>query len=910
MMRATALPNWMSGFTETGEVVTTTDGNRNVYRATFTAGSTVTLGGNLAAGASGSKSNYSVVVTSNANAGRAPSCALAPRQPAVVGTVIAVSADSVTGTAPITYQWDLGDGTNLNTAQNNLVNHSWQNAGRYAVQLTVSNAFGQSSCTTSQRTYWPLTTIQPTRSSSIVFDGERVINVNPDNNTVSAIDTNNGSKLWESNVGTHPTSLAVGPNGLIWVVNRDTASISIIDPGNGAVNSNIALPYASRPYGIAFTPNGDTALLTLEATGELLRLSPQGAILEKMPIGAKPRGVAIAADSNTVYVSRFISPSNQGEVRKVLISNFGESELITLANDPGPDSEFSRRGITNYLNTLTISPDGRAVKTPSVKANLNRGLFRDGQALTFESRVRTIISSIDTRNGQELLANRIDINDRDSATALVYTPIGDMMLVATQGNNLVEVCDAQTSSLIGLMPVEQAPRDLVIADNQLYVHNYLSRSVSIYDIESLITGETNTGTLISHVPVVDSEQLIPQVLTGKQIFYNAMDPRMSRDSYISCASCHLDGGSDGQTWDFTQVGEGLRNTPSLKGRAGMGHGNVHWTANFDEIQDFENDIRTEFGGRGFLTDAQFAQTSNTLGAPKAGLSAELDALAAYVSSLTTAPPSPYKNADGSLTNSAQAGRALFNANGCASCHSGLAFTDSASGALHDIGTITIASGQRLGEVLTGIDTPTLKGIWATAPYLHDGSAPTIKAAIEAHAGINFSDDEYVQMVAFISQIDENTAAVTLSAPTISITNPISDISLTQGEPYLITATANDSDGTITKVELYNYYVLINTFTEAPYSIHGATDDIAPGQYSITAKAYDDQGGVTTSVPVIITLEAPQSLDQIIQSSLQSNHYWIEVRYASKIQPYKFRYANAVQRKQCKVERQAPSQKSR
>lgn len=79
MMRATALPNWMSGFTETGEVVTTTDGNRNVYRATFTAGSTVTLGGNLAAGASGSKSNYSVVVTSNANAGRAPSCALAPR---------------------------------------------------------------------------------------------------------------------------------------------------------------------------------------------------------------------------------------------------------------------------------------------------------------------------------------------------------------------------------------------------------------------------------------------------------------------------------------------------------------------------------------------------------------------------------------------------------------------------------------------------------------------------------------------------------------------------------------------------------------------------------------------------------------------------------------------------------------
>ena len=80
---------------------------------------------------------------------------------------------------------------------------------------------------------------------------------------------------------------------------------------------------------------------------------------------------------------------------------------------------------------------------------------------------------------------------------------------------------------------------------------------------------------------------------------------MTRDGYISCAGCHTDGDSDNRVWDFTDRGEGLRNTISLLGRVGTGNGRVHWTANFDEIHDFENDIRFEFEGVGFLDDAMF-----------------------------------------------------------------------------------------------------------------------------------------------------------------------------------------------------------------------------------------------------------------------------------------------------------------
>jgi hypothetical protein len=48
---------------------------------------------------------------------------------------------------------------------------------------------------------------------------------------------------------------------------------------------------------------------------------------------------------------------------------------------------------------------------------------------------------------------------------------------------------------------------------------------------------------------------------------------------------------------------------------------------------------------------------------------------------------------------------------------------SGAATLRDVGTIRQpGSGKRLGAQLTGIDPPTLRGLWDTAPYLHDGSA--------------------------------------------------------------------------------------------------------------------------------------------------------------------------------------------
>jgi YVTN family beta-propeller protein len=571
-----------------------------------------------------------------------------------------------------------------------------------------------------------LTAQRSTHSSSIAADQVRkvIYNVNSDQGTVSAVTMDSLTKIWETQTGQDPKSLSVDNKGRVWVANSRGDSITVLDGANGSVLKQISLPYGSMPFGISVSPQGDKVYVTLAARGELVTLSAEEMrVLKFTRVGMQPRALAISADGVYALISRFISTDARGEVYKVDLRN-DSVQSIGLAIDKTADTESSGRGLPNYLGFLAISPDGQSAWVPSKKDNIQRGLTRDGLVPDFESSVRAIVSQIDLGKNSETIALRNDFNDRDMPVAVEYSPLGDYVFVAVQGSNSVEILDAYTGTQItGLEKVGLAPQGLTLSADgkRLFVHSFLSREILVYDVARL-----DRATKIKTISVVANETLSEEELLGKQIFYNSKDRRMSRDGYISCASCHQDGGEDGRVWDFTDRGEGLRNTITLRGRAGMAQGRVHWTGNFDEIQDFENDIRNNFGGTGFLTDEQFKMTQDTLGTPKAGLSKELDALAAYVKSLSTAERSPYRQADGTFTEEALKGEKVFARLQCAQCHSGNDFTDSAQGSLHNVGTMTSLSGQRRKGPLTGLDTPSLRGIWATPPYLHDGSANSLR----------------------------------------------------------------------------------------------------------------------------------------------------------------------------------------
>jgi DNA-binding beta-propeller fold protein YncE len=706
-----------------------------------------------------------------------PSCRLANADeglaPVAVGTPVDFAPLAVTGDDP-RFSWDFGDGT---SSAQQTARHAYANPGRHNVVLTVQDRVGRSSCSAVQIVYNPPSVPPPTAASTIAWSDDRVFCVHPDNDAVSALDAIGLNKLWQAPVGDNPRTLAIAPDGNIWTANQDDATLSVISRADGALLNTIALPYASQPYGVAFAPDGSALYVALQATREILELNLDGSIAARLALGGKPRGVAVTGDSRHVLVTRFLSPANEGQVWRIDAHSFAAAQTIGLHFDVGPDTEESGRGVPNFLTSIRISPDGRRAVVPSKKDNIARGLYRDGQELDFESRVRTIVSQIDLDTGEEIAAARIDLNDRDMAQSAVFSPLGDIFFAATQGTNTIEIVDTYRAVSIGTLVASQfeeiegfgrrvnnlTPQGLAIdpAGARLFAHNFLSRSISVYDVAAVVKGVRNSAPLLREIRMIpEAQEKLPlRVLVGKRIFYNASDPRMSRDGYLSCASCHVDGTHDGQVWDFTQVGEGLRNTIDLTGRAGTGHGNLHWTANFDEIQDFENDIRTQFSGTGLMRDDRFEMSSDPLGPTKAGRSNDLDSLAVYVASLTEFADSPHRNPDGTLTAAGERGKQLFLTYDCDRCHAGDAFTD---GQRHDVGTIRPSSGLGIGMALAGVgfETPTLKGIWDTAPYLHDGSAATLLEVLDnaTHVGQPLRESEREDLVAYLLQIDGGEAA--------------------------------------------------------------------------------------------------------------------------------------------------------
>ncbi len=620
----------------------------------------------------------------------------------------------------------------------------------------------------------PLASPSPTHSRPLALDaaGAKLWVVNPDHDSVTAVNATNLTKLGEYPVGDQPETLAIAPDGTVWVANHGSSSLSVLD-GNGAPVATVALPWAAQPYGLAFSPDGSNAFVALQALGRVLKITTATrAIAAALDLpsdsnGIRPavRGVAVRGDGQRVFVSRFLSPTNRGEVFEIDATTMALVRTLTLANDPGPDTPMSARGVPNYLNALALNPDGTRLWCPSKKDNLSRGSLRDCQPLTHDMTVRAMSASIELAGGAELPSERVDYDNRDRAHAVCFSTLGDLAFVSMPGNNHVQVVNTYSGAPVSQLPAQKAPTGVLFdpLTRRLFVLNFLSRSLSAFDVNDLVNGVDNAAVPLGPpLALTAAEVLPPGVLLGKQLFYDATSARLNQEGYMSCASCHLDGGQDGRVWDFTGSGEGLRNTIDLRGRAGMGHGRLHWSANFDEVQDFEGQIRNLGGGTGLLSASNFfaGTRAHPLGLAKRGLSPDLDALADYVASLQQTPRSPYRQADGSLTADALAGRQIFHDRACHACHGGPDFTDSGLGGFHDVGTLKPSSGQRLGGPLTGIDTPTLRGAWATAPYLHDGSARTLLDVLTtantgfAHADVSgLSAAQLSNLVSYLQQID-------------------------------------------------------------------------------------------------------------------------------------------------------------
>jgi DNA-binding beta-propeller fold protein YncE len=686
--------------------------------------------------------------------------------PVAVGEPHAFHIDGVKeAQGEVTYRWNFGDGTIVGPGAAGDVEHTYQSPGHYSVIVVATDgADNRTSTSWIQTAHAPLTERPASNSSSIVFDPLRnhLWSVNRDSNSVSVTDASELRRLAEYGVGSPPRMLAQAPDGSIWVTLPDASELVVLDPVDGVELGRTALPYASQPHSVAFGASGK-AYVSLYATGELLEVDalsfePQ----RRLALGPTPAAVAVAADGR-IFVTRFISPEDHGEVWVVSPESFTVARTIALALDPGPDSESAGRGVPNYVSSFVISPDGTQAWVTAKKDDVVRGPQRDGLPMNPDNFVRAIVCVIDLASESEQLAKRIDIDNRSMPAGVAFSAVGDLAYVLLQGSNWVGIFDAyRAEDLSGIKDIGKAPDGLAFgADGKLFVNSFLTRELFAYDLrESLASRDHQAPAPLARISSSDNEPLTSELLFGKQVYYDASDKRMSEVGYMSCASCHFDGQSDGRIWDFTDRGEGLRNTKPLLGALAPGQGRLHWSANFDEVQDFERDIRDSLGGTGFMSEADWlAREPDTFGVSAAGISPELDALSAYMQSLDRVQPSPFRNADGSFTAEARRGREVFARAGCPKCHTAPNFTNSETGELFDVGTLKKSSGQRLGGELTGLDTPTLKGLWQSAPYLHDGSAATLRDVFaitgdQMGTVSNLTEQELSELVRYLLELDD------------------------------------------------------------------------------------------------------------------------------------------------------------
>ena len=170
--------------------------------------------------------------------------------------------------------------------------------------------------------------------------------------------------------------------------------------------------------------------------------------------------------------------------------------------------------------------------------------------------------------------------------------------------------------------------------------------------------------------------------TGHDIFHH----NASAKSPLACAGCHPEGHDDGHTWSFDTSGE--RRTQTVSGGV-LATAPLHWDGSMHDLPEIMDEV--------FV---------NRMGGTRQGPQ-HVAAFSQWLDSIPAYPASP-TGSEASI----QHGKELFFSGsvGCDNCHNGTHFTNNQ--------TVNVGTGRPF-------QVPTLIGVAARAPYMHDGCAATL-----------------------------------------------------------------------------------------------------------------------------------------------------------------------------------------
>lgn len=237
------------------------------------------------------------------------------------------------------------------------------------------------------------------------------------------------------------------------------------------------------------------------------------------------------------------------------------------------------------------------------------------------------------------------------------------------------------------------------------------------------------------------------------------DPRLSKDGTQACSSCHdlSTNGANSHQRDKAPGGSDLPfNTISIFNAAL--NFRLNWEGNFRTLESQAEAVLKAAGAMGggvdtvvkrLNTDPHMTRLFVEAYGRAPDRAAVLDAIATYERSLLT-PDSRFDRwltgDTPALSNEEVHGYNLFKSLGCISCHQGV----NIGGNLFQRHGIFHPLASPKPEILR---VPSLRNVATSAPYFHDGSAPTLDDAVRkmGYAQLNrdLSDDQLNAIVAFL-----------------------------------------------------------------------------------------------------------------------------------------------------------------
>ena len=560
-------------------------------------------------------------------------------------------------------------------------------------------------------------------------DGRLAATADRARGTASLVDLAAATAVDERPVGRRPMAIAaLGGDGFVVACESgDVVRLGVVD---GRLVERGRWTIGFEPHAVAVAPDAATAWVARAARADVVAvdlrdgIAADDAVSEPIPVGPLPRFVALSPDGSTLAVAcasgaeidlvdcasravRSRHPFKGLNLGQPSFTPDGATLYFTFTYDGGghPSPGNIRRGwvtgsrvgklavVDGALEGLTLDVSGKAVGDVLGLALVDGG----GTVLVSAGGTHELLRLDAARGLPWTQISGAEVMDRAlAADPLRFRrlevggrPLG-MAVVPTTGHLLV--ADALGDRVVEVDPAGPA----------------IVRSVALSD-DAVATEE---------------ERLVRR---GEAIFHDA---RRSLDQWYSCHTCHWEGGGNTVTFDTLNDGSvGTYKTVLPLWRLA------------------ETGPWTWHGWQEDLTAAVRKSMIDTMQAPEPD-PADVEALRAFLAGLAV-PPSPFRAPDGTLSEAARRGEALFRsqAAGCADCHGGALFT---STALHDVGL------GKAGDRYPSFSVPTLAGGFRKTLWLHNAKARSLEKLLSGpHSpekvsdGAPLSEAEIEDLVAFL-----------------------------------------------------------------------------------------------------------------------------------------------------------------